>query len=297
MIIPDAGSSSPVIVAILDPGLFWATALLATLAVALIGARRAHLDARSMYWACIAAIAGGIVGGHLLFVTTRPAALSSGTWLELTATGQSTFGVLLGGGLAGALCLTLSRQRLLPFADAAVPAVALGYALARVGCFFNGDDHGILSLGPGAVRFPSGTEAYASHLARGWISPVAEASLPVLPVQLYSALLGAGMFVLLLCLRPSRPGLVLAYAAILYSIGRLLLEPLRDDFFAILGPLSLPQVLALVLCATGAGLLLSLARQRRAASVTKNAVVKVAVSRGSGSAVQPDAPPLLRRAP
>jgi phosphatidylglycerol:prolipoprotein diacylglycerol transferase len=128
----------------------------------------------------------------------------------------------------------------------------LGYAIARVGCFVNGDDYGTLSSLPWAVRYPAGTEAHAAHMARGWIDSSAALSLPVHPVQMYAAIFG---FVLFLLLRDTQRGRLPLFAA-LYATGRFSMEYLRGDFVPVWGPLSLPQCCCLLLLAVSVWLTL-----------------------------------------
>jgi phosphatidylglycerol:prolipoprotein diacylglycerol transferase len=135
--------------------------------------------------------------------------------------------------------------------------VALGVAIGRIGCFLNGDDFGSLSHLPWAARFPPGTEAYADHLTRGWITPADALSLPVHPVQLYCALAWLGFFAILIVYRPARPGLRLALFAVLQGVGRFIEQLFRGDFQPVLGPLSLTQLISLFFIAMGIGVWLS----------------------------------------
>src|SRR5260370_7934349 len=59
---------------------------------------------------------------------------------------------------AAAVLLVIRRRRLpvWPLIDASAPALALGYAVGRIGCFLVGDDYGRPSDLPWAVAFPVG---------------------------------------------------------------------------------------------------------------------------------------------
>lgn len=236
----------------LDPGLVWCAALLAALAYAVRSARRSGLDSRSMYWAVTCAILGGLWGGNLLGLIVHgwqggPLAL-----LNFWQGGKSWYGGLLGGGLAGGLFFHYRKLPVLAYADASMPAVALGYSVGRLGCLLNGDDYGTLSHLPWAVAYPPGTEAHADHLVRGWINAGAASSLPVHPVQLYASLLGLCLFVLLANWRPRRIGSRFCTFLVLYGTARFFMEQwLRGDFRAVLGPFSLPQVFSLLFVVTG----------------------------------------------
>ena len=239
----------------LDPGLVWSVALLAALAYAVRSAGRSGLDPRGMYWAVTCAIFGGLWGGHLLGLMVHgwrggPLAL-----LDFWQGGKSWYGGLLGGGLAGGLFFHYKKLPVLAYADASMPAVALGYSIGRLGCFLNGDDYGTLSHMPWAVTYPPGTEAYADHLARGWITPAASSSLPIHPVQLYASLLGLCLFVLLADWRPQRIGSRSCAFLVLYGAARFCMEQwLRGDFRAVLGSFSLPQIFSLLFVVAGAAI-------------------------------------------
>ena len=203
---------------------------------------RSGLNARAAYWASVLAILIGVTAGAVLAMLTRSAAF----W----DAGISSYGFLSGAAVGGGLYLRLRRLPVLPYADAAAPAIALAYAVARIGCFVNGDDFGRLSTSPWAVSFSPGTEAFKAHVARGWINASSETSLSVEPVQLYAAALGLLLFVLII-FKKRRPGIPVVIAALGYGLGRFLLEPLNDDFRPWLFGLSLPQVLSVILALIG----------------------------------------------
>lgn len=195
----------------------------------------------------VAAILGGMLGGHALHV-----AVHGGAWLHFWRE-QSVFGVLAGGALAAALYLRVRRQPLLPHADLAAPGVAAGYAVARIGCLLHGDDFGITTTRFGVHYLPH-TEPWLTHVERGWIPPDAATSLPVVPVQLALALCALAIFALLARATLSR-GAAVGAAALMYGVARLLLDPLRDDYLPLAGSVSLPQLAALLLAAAGASLI------------------------------------------
>ncbi|HEY3836423.1 MAG TPA: prolipoprotein diacylglyceryl transferase family protein [Bryobacteraceae bacterium] len=229
-----------------DPGVVWALALIAALAYALRSARQSNLDVRSMYWAAVCAYVGGLWGGHLMGMAVHGVQGGLFGWAEFWSGPKSYFGALLGGGAAATLYFRRHKIDALSYADAAVLAVCLGYAIGRIGCFLNGDDYGTLSHLPWAVAYPPGTEAYQAHLSLGWIPPDAAWSLTIHPVQLYASLLGLAMFLVLANYRPRKTGDRLGLFLVAYAIGRFCMERLRGDFRAILGPLSLPQLLSLL---------------------------------------------------
>lgn len=232
------------------PNLFWLAALVAALAYAVRSAHLSRLDTAAMYWAGVGAILCGLWGAHVLVVLQHPSANAT-AFLQVWVGGKAFYGGLGGGAFAFFLCLSLRGLPVLAYADAAAPAVALGYAIGRIGCFVNGDDYGTLSSLPWVVRFPAGTEAHAAHVARGWINATDAWSLAVHPTQLYASTLG-----FLLFLTPARrhtgaPGSRFCLYAVVYGTARFFMEWLRGDFRAVLGPFSLPQLCSLILVSWG----------------------------------------------
>ena len=160
--------------------------------------------------------------------------------------GKSVFTALFGAGLFGATYLCWKKQPLLPYADAAAPAVALGYAVARIGCFLNGCCFGTPCELPWAVVFPQGTMALYSHWESGWIDANAAASLPVHPVQLYHAAAGLLLFFLLRRVRGGcLPGTRLALGMGGYGLLRFFLQFLRGDRVPVFGWLDINQIFSI----------------------------------------------------
>lgn len=247
------------------PAVLWSLALGGGVGYSVRSARNSGLDPRVAYWASVTAILTGLLGSRLLGMIVYPMGPNPG-WREIILGGHSYYGGLLGGAFGAIAYFRLHQAPLLRHADAMTPAVALAYATGRVGCFFNGDDYGVLSNGAFAVRYPNDTEAFVSQVQRGLIDSSQALSLPVLPVQLFHAAFGLLLFGLLV--RPEAvPGRRLGRFALCYGIGRFALEFARGEFTAAVGPLSLHQAISLGLVAAGAALLLR-TRPRLAAAVS-----------------------------
>lgn len=270
--------AAPRLVTFIRPDVVTSVALLAALAYAVRSARVSGLSARAMYWAAVCSLVAGLWGSYLLALVVHgweggPLAL-----FQFVQGGKSLFGGLLLGGCAAGLYFHFRKLPVLAYADAAMPAVALGYAIGRIGCFFNGDDYGTLSHLPWAVTYPPGTEAYADHLARGWIGPSALTSLPIHPVQLYLSLVGICLFLLLANWRPKTIGGRLCAYLVIYGVARFVLEYLRGDFRMVLGPFSLPQLFALLFVFTGIATWFGVRRRARSADTLMGASAAAAVS-------------------
>ncbi len=172
-------------------------------------------------------LVGSIIGARGLFVALN--------WGDFAARPQEalfvwqTGGLSFHGGLLGGIvaALLLGWRRKISFwsiADMAAPGIALGYAIARIGCFLNGCCYGAPTSPRWAflgVRFPlfpdSNIMTEPSH-----------------PTQIYSALGSVLIMAVLLWARPRFPArgqLFLLYLA-LYSVLRSAVEVLRRGYTA-----------------------------------------------------------------
>jgi phosphatidylglycerol:prolipoprotein diacylglycerol transferase len=137
--------------------------------------------------------------------------------------------------------------------DVAAPAVAIGAALGRIGCWLNGCCHGALSDLPWSVRFPRGSHAWVRQLNAGLIPPEAPTSLPVHPTQVYSAVAGLVVLGLLLLYarRPRRGGALMALLMIAFPLTRWPIEALRSDEPVVLGGMTWSQNISVALLVGG----------------------------------------------
>jgi phosphatidylglycerol:prolipoprotein diacylglycerol transferase len=192
--------------------------------------------------------------------------------------------VWYGGFLLGtaAVVWTMRRRRLAlwPTLDAATPALALGYAIGRVGCFLVGDDYGRPTQLPWGVAFEHGLPPTSAwHLRREFgleIPPEIPGAtlLRVHPTQLYETAAGLaiwafGVWLLRRLARTGgRPGSVALPLFALLAVERFLVEILRvkDDRF--LGPFTLAQAISVLVLAA----LPLLSRLRPAAERSPRAV-------------------------
>ena len=152
----------------------------------------------------------------------------------LSPTGSSIYGAFFAGFGVGWGYLALRQIAPLKVFDAAAPAMALGEALTRIGCFLNGCCYGIPWTGRWAVTFPPASFAFGDQVVQGLIRPSATHSLPVHPVQLYSTavMLAVTLYLTRKFLRPHREGEVFFSFLVAYGALRLLVAPLRVEALA-----------------------------------------------------------------
>jgi phosphatidylglycerol:prolipoprotein diacylglycerol transferase len=121
--------------------------------------------------------------------------------------------------------------------DVFAPALAVGHALGRLGCFAAGCCFGkawATAAPPAwAAAFPRGSVAFDELSSAGAVPAGATLTPPLHPTQLYEAGGELALFGLLLWLRPrlrDRPGALLLTYATLYALLRFAVEIFRGDF-------------------------------------------------------------------
>jgi phosphatidylglycerol---prolipoprotein diacylglyceryl transferase len=226
------------------------------LAMAVWRSRREEVESDAVYELATWLFLGGVVGARLFFFIQHPEAFHHPGDLFRTWEGGNVFYGCILGGLTGSIMYWFRRPfPFLRMCDVAAPAVAIGAALGRIGCFLNGCCHGAVCDLPWAVHFPAGSHAWVRHLNAGLLQPGDPLSMPVHPTQLYSA--AAGLVVLGLLLtyarRPRRPGEVMALLMILYPLTRWPIEAIRSDEPSVFLGMSWSQNISVVLLIGGLG--------------------------------------------
>jgi phosphatidylglycerol:prolipoprotein diacylglycerol transferase len=229
-------------------------------------ARREKLDPQSVYDLAVWLLFGGVIGARLVYVLQYREAIQS-AWdvFKIWQGGIVFYGCILGGLIGSTLFWLRHPFSFRPMADAVAPALAIGLALGRVGCFLNGCCYGDLcdpKQVPWAVRFPAESPPWVDQIRRGLIAPYATSSLPVHPTQLYSALDGFILLGLLSAFFPLRrkDGEVMALLMVTYPITRFLIEYLRDDEAVFVAGMTISQSISVLVFAAGLLLWAYLAR-------------------------------------
>ena len=235
-------------------GLCFALAFIA--AGALIWRRLGELG-KPVDWAYemgFAALIGGIVGARLNFVIENYDAVKDDLLGNLfSGSGLVWYGGAIGGAIGVFLWAWWRGYITLALLDLAAPALALGYAIGRIGCQLSGDgDYGKAWDGPWAMAYPDGTEPIDT---------------PVHPTPVYETL-AMGLVALVLWRLRDRltNGLLFALYLLLSGTERFLVEFIRRNSDAALG-LTQAQLISLVMMIAGAvWLLLAIRRAPRPAT-------------------------------
>ena len=205
-------------------------------------------DASAIVFACGL---GGILGGKIYY------AILVGDWqMIFDRAGIVWYGSLIAG--AAVFAWTM-RRRNLPYAatfDAAAPALALGYAVGRMGCFLVGDDYGVPTDLPWGMKFEVGLPPTTAGVLRNHFNVDVPADIPndafvaVHPTQLYTVFASLLIFAIALRLRktlPLKEGTLFLITLGLLSVERFVVEFFRakdDRFF---GHFTLAQMISVAI--------------------------------------------------
>ena len=199
-------------------------------------AHRAGDDVGAVLAAIGYTIGGSFAGAFGLFVLVEWA--RTGSFVDaITHGGLVFYGAVPTGVLASWLAARGLRVRWLKTVDLAIPAIAAGHAIGRIGCFLGGCCYGAPWDGPLAVTF--------THP----LAPAAHPPVPRHPVQLYESF-GLLVLAIAFALTPiGRAGSgrrALAYVGA-YAVLRFSVETLRGDEIrgVVMGLLSTSQLISL----------------------------------------------------
>lgn len=189
---------------------------------------------------------GGFFGGRLLHVFYEDWEYYRMFPAEIVKIWQGGFvyyGGMIGALIAAAIYSKWKRENFWAWADFYAPALALGYAMGRVGCFLNGCCFGELCDLPWAIEFNQpGLPSGARH-----------------PTQLYATFWELLVTLVLVVWLPkkfprlfTRNGQIFGLWMFNHGVGRLIMEASRDDFRGpqIVG-LSISQMISIVAIVVG----------------------------------------------
>jgi len=222
-------------------GLVFALGFLASGAV--VARRLRELD-KPVDWAyeiVFAALIGGVVGARAYYLVEHYDQvrhdLIGGIF---SGSGLVWYGGAIGGAIGVIAWMRWRGVLELRMFDMCATALALGYAIGRIGCQVSGDgDYGIRSSLPWAMGYPHGTVPTPPGVR-------------VQPTPIYETVMMCLLAYFLWSLRDRvRPGVVFALYLLLGGLERLLVEFIRRNKEVVPG-LTAPQLQSIALCVIGA---------------------------------------------
>jgi len=209
-----------------------------------------ELMGRCYVWTAVSAV----VGARLLYILTNLDRIDS--FFQIFRVWEGGL-VAYGGFLGSAGFCRWKGIKLLAWADCAVPSLATGLMITRVGCLLYGCDFGKPWDGPLALHFPVGSPAFNQQRVEGLLPPGALHSLAVHPTQIYESLNGLALLGLLMLVRKYRrfSGQMFVAFTMGYAVLRYYVETLRaDEQRGGIGPLSTSQIIGIVTFLAGLAL-------------------------------------------
>ena len=203
------------------------------------GKKRGY-DEDSLLNLIIFTVIGGVLGGKILFIITEIKDIIKEPSILLNfGYGFVVYGAIGGGALAMYLYCRKKNWNLFEMLDITVPGLAIAQGFGRIGCFLAGCCYGAETDLPIGVVFPQGS--------------LAPAGIHVHPTQIYSSVFDFILGFLLLYYGKNKRinGKVVGLYLIIYSIGRFLVEILRNDPRGNVGVLSTSQFIAIFTLALG----------------------------------------------
>ena len=195
-----------------------------------------------------------LIGGKVLYIIVEFQHLLQNPemWKAVITGGMVFYGGVIGGILGGVLYTRQYHLDTWKFFDVAVPGVAIGHGIGRIGCFCAGCCYGAPTDLPIGVIYPKGLG-------------IAPAGVPLLPTQLFEAGAEAVLAVVLfLILRKNkRMGRVTGWYLVLYGVIRFGLEFLRSDPRGAVFGLSTSQLISIFMVTLGMLLIYGVIQKRR----------------------------------
>ncbi|WP_369019332.1 prolipoprotein diacylglyceryl transferase [Thermatribacter velox] len=220
-------------------GVMLGVAFLVGVIYAMKRAQKYQVSQETVVEVSILAILGAILGSRITYVILNWELYKNNFWhiFNIREGGLTFLGGLIGGLLLVLPYLYLKKQSLLKLFDIFSPPLALGYAIARIGCFLNGCCYGrvcTFNSFPLGVHFPN---------LSGFRYPT----------QIYSSLYSLIILFVLLRLERKKPfeGALFFDYLWLYGVARFLIEYWRDEPFAIAGLFTEAQLASIFLIIAG----------------------------------------------
>jgi phosphatidylglycerol:prolipoprotein diacylglycerol transferase len=239
-------------------GLWMAVGMLVALFVASRLAARDGLVRERIYDLGLWALVGGLVGSKILMLLVEDNVNVFS--LDFLRSGGVFYGGLIGGFFAVVIIVRLYKLPFWKVADAFAPAVALGQAFGRQGCFAAGCCWGDVCENALGVHFSDAGHEYTGVPVVGPDG----SDLFLYPTQLIESFTMLAVFGLLFWLHRHKrfDGQILIAYGIIYSIFRFSIEFIRDDprgdLFGLttLTGLSTSQIVSLLVAAASVGFMI-----------------------------------------
>lgn len=232
-------------------GLMIAVGVVITMIVAEKRANKYGLEGEHMFNLGVWGLLFGVIGSKLLyFITEIKAIIADPSLLLNMSEGFVVYGGIIGGIIGAFLYCKVKKLAVLKYFDIAIPSLALAQGFGRIGCFLAGCCYGRETDAWYGVTFTN--------------SPFAPNGVALIPTQLISSAADFLHFAILVYItkKKEKDGVVVAAYLIFYSVGRFLIEMLRNDPRGNVSVLSTSQFISVITLAAGVGALALLKKKK-----------------------------------
>lgn len=222
-------------------GLMMAVGIIVCVLAAEKRAPKFGLEGDRIFDLAVWGVVGGILGAKILYWIVEWKAIAADPSLLLDiGNGFVVYGGLIGGVFGGWLYCRVKKLNFLKYLDLAVPSIALAQGFGRIGCLMAGCCYGRETDSWFHVVF------HESHIAPNGV--------PLIPTQLISSAANFVHFAFLVWMakKTKGDGQLGGLYLICYSVGRTLIEMLRDDPRGTVGGFSTSQFISLFIFVLGA---------------------------------------------
>jgi len=230
-------------------GLMLAIGVISAFMMAEKRAPKKGLDPEQIFSLGIWCAVGGFLGAKLLFFITEYEKVFAGslTFRDIMY-GFVVYGGIIGGIFSGYLYCKVKKMNFLKYFDLVMPSIALAQGFGRIGCLLAGCCYGRETDAWYGMEFNH--SVYYNMIG-----------VKVIPTQLIMSAANFVHFFLLAFIankvyKTGKDGVIAGCYLLFYSIGRFLIEFLRNDPRGGVGVLSTSQFISLFIFAAGAGMVL-----------------------------------------
>ncbi|SHK05927.1 Prolipoprotein diacylglyceryl transferase [Clostridium cavendishii DSM 21758] len=224
-------------------GLMIALGIIVAMSILSRKAKSKGYNEDSIFNMTILAVICGILGGKILYIITEFSDIVKDPSKILIEFGNGfvIYGAIIGGAIGVYLYCRKKSWSFLDIFDMVVPGVAIAQGFGRIGCFLAGCCYGAETTSKLSVVFPDDSLS------------LAPAGVHLHPTQIYSSIFDflLGLFLIWYSRKTDKKGRIFSLYLIIYSIGRFLVEIIRNDPRGNVGNLTTSQFIAIFTLALG----------------------------------------------
>ena len=232
-------------------GLMIAIGILCCVAMASYRAKKNGLDQEAIVDIGIYGVIGGFLGAKILYVIVEFKTFIKDPKTVLGSEGFVVYGGIIAGFLTAIVYCRIKKLYFLEYFDLAVASISMAQGFGRIGCFLAGCCYGRETNAWYGITFHN--------------SPFAPNEVALIPTQLISSVADFAHFFILIFLakRVKHKGVVTAMYLIFYSVGRFLIEMLRNDPRGTISVMSTSQFISIFTLVAGIFMFVFCRRKRQ----------------------------------